>query len=172
MAKTWKNYIDEHNKNASVWENLRSSFKQFPETLIADIDAINLNDAGLKTLDYCVMKGCSNKGGKNYYKHLASVHKARKTEQTVKPVETVKPVKTMCDKKEDKKENENSGLCSVVYCTHCKLLETRLRKYAVYIRCKYKNSDHAPWCDLLARHGAAPADYSKIMAILEDATLY
>ena len=51
MAKTWKNYIDEHNKDTSVWENLRSSFKQFPETLIADIDAINLNDAGLKTLD-------------------------------------------------------------------------------------------------------------------------
>ena len=158
MVKTWKNYIDEHNTDASVWENFRSSFKQFPETLIADIDAINPNDAGLKTLDYCVMKGCSNKGGKNYYKHLASVHKARKTEQTVKPVETIKPVKTMCD--------------SVVYCTHCKLLETRLRKYAVYIRRKHKNSDHAPWCDLSARHGAAPADYSKIMAILEDATLY
>ena len=48
----------------------------------------------------------------------------------------------------------------------------RLRKYAVYIRCKYENSDHASWCDLSARHGAAPADYSKIMAILEDATLF
>ena len=110
MAKTRKNYIGKHNKDASVWENFRSSFKQFPETLIADIDASNPNDAGLKTLDYCVMKGCSNKGGKNYHKHLASVHKARKTEQTVEPVETVKPVKTVCDKKKDKKENKNSGL--------------------------------------------------------------
>ena len=101
MAKTRKNYIGEHNKDASVWEKLGSSFKQFPETLIADIDAINPNDAGLKTLDFCVMEGCSNRGGKNYYKHLASEHKTRKTEQTVKPV---------CDKKEDKTENENSGL--------------------------------------------------------------
>ena len=64
MAKPWKNYIDEHNEKASIWKKLRSSFQQFPETLIADIDAINPNDAGLSTLDFCVMKGCPNKGGK------------------------------------------------------------------------------------------------------------
>ena len=96
------------------------------------------------------------------------MHKTRKTEKTVKPV---KPVKTVCDKKEDRKENENSGLCNIDYCAHCKLLEMRLRKYAVYIRRKHKNSDLASWCDLFSRHGFAPADYSKIMAVLEDATL-
>ena len=35
MAKTWKKNI-----YAPVWEKLPSSFQQFPETLIADIDAM------------------------------------------------------------------------------------------------------------------------------------
>ena len=132
------------------------------------------------------MEGCSNRGGKNYYKHLASEHKGRKTaqteqtEQAVKPVKTVKPVrtvkpvktvKTVGEKKEDKKEVENSGLCNVDYCEHCKLLEMRLRKYAVYMRRKHENSDLASWCDLFSNNGIDPADYGKVMAVIEKATL-